>query len=44
MREELMLAVENAVEDSKLDGETKDGLITELCDLICERIDPAGLA
>ena len=43
IRENLMMAVEAAVDDTELSQDTKDGLVTELCDLICERLDPVGL-
>ena len=43
MREHLMEGVEHAVDSTDLPQDFKDGLITELCDLICDRMDPAGL-
>ena len=43
MREELMVKIENNIDDTLLSQDFKDGLVTEICDLICERLDPVGL-
>lgn len=43
IREQLMENIDAAVDDTDLPQDTKDGLVTELCDLICERLDPVGM-
>jgi hypothetical protein len=48
MREELMERVDSIVDDffyNNYNGDTseRDELVTKLCDMICETIDPVGL-
>ena len=43
MRRHLMIDIDDAVDNTELHQDIKDGLVTELCDLICDRLDPNGL-
>lgn len=43
MREELMNQIEGIIEENVSDVEMRDGLITELCNKVCEVMDPTGL-
>ena len=44
MREDLMLQLEDIIEENIKDRDTRDGLITELCNKVCEVMDPVGLS
>ena len=43
MRESLMLEIESIIDENIKDRDTRDGLVTELGDKVCEIMDPAGL-
>jgi|TARA_R110001592_G_scaffold320431_1_gene598362 hypothetical protein len=43
MREDLMLQLEDIIDENVKDRDTRDGLITELCNKVCEVMDAAGL-
>ena len=43
MRESLMLEIESIIEENVRSLDTRDSLVTELCDKVCEIMDPAGL-
>jgi hypothetical protein len=43
MREELMNHIEGIIEENVSDVEMRDGLIIELCNKVCEVMDPVGL-
>ena len=42
MREDLMLQLESIIDDN-VPCADRDALVTELCDKVCEIMDPAGL-
>ena len=42
-REERMRQLESIIDESVKDRDTRDGLITELCNKVCEVMDPVGL-
>ena len=44
MREELMEKIEAIMEDNYGGQESGDEVIGQLCDAVCEIMDPAGLA
>ena len=43
MREQVMENIEAIIDSNFGEVEYKDEVITQLCDMICETMDPAGL-